>query len=149
MEIKHIRDNYYIAEDGTVLKAMKPWLNGGYKCVKLNGKHESIHRLVAKAFIPNPENKPEVNHIDGNKQNNHVSNLEWVTSKENINHGRFVLGQSPIRNRIETELYKDGELIGTFESVKKACEIAKLMGAKPSSLQKHGKSNGYEIRKKV
>lgn len=50
------------------------------------GKNEFVHRLVAKAFIPNPLSKPEVNHKDGNRFNNESSNLEWVTRGENMNH---------------------------------------------------------------
>lgn len=63
---------------------------GGYCGVTLyrnnNGKSYRVHRLVAQAFIPNPENKPEINHIDGNKKNNCVDNLEWVTGEENTLH---------------------------------------------------------------
>lgn len=62
----------------------------GYLCVNLykNSKMKSIvvHRLVAIAFLPNPKDKPEVNHIDGNKQNNNLDNLEWSTRSENMIH---------------------------------------------------------------
>ena len=53
----------------------------------------SVHRLVALQYIPNPLNLPEVNHIDGNKQNNHYSNLQWATHSANIKHSYEVLGR--------------------------------------------------------
>lgn len=72
-----------------VLKS--PCNNGrGYMCVNLKAhgkqKQKSIHRLVAEAFIPNPDNLPEVNHKDGNKANNCVDNLEWCTASHNKKH---------------------------------------------------------------
>lgn len=70
-------------------KNLKLFDNGnGYLTLQtiVNGKHKNsyVHRLVAEAFIPNPENKPCVNHIDCNPHNNDVKNLEWVTHKENM-----------------------------------------------------------------
>jgi len=91
MQIKDY-DKYFINNYGTVynnhLKELrKEKTKGGYLRVTLykNGKpkHFLIHRLVAQAFIPNPKNLPEVNHIDNNPVNNRVENLAWCTAKEN------------------------------------------------------------------
>lgn len=89
--------NYAITEDGKVWsfksnKFLKQKIDKyGYACVSLrrNGKNwtVTVHRLVAEAFIPNPDNKPTVNHKDENKLNNSVTNLEWMTVNENNNYG--------------------------------------------------------------
>ncbi|API90291.1 hypothetical protein BKP56_07050 [Marinilactibacillus sp. 15R] len=89
-----VRSVKHKAGNGKIYKSkiLKPVVtNSGYVNVAIINKSEGnitkrLHRVVAEAFIPNPENKPEINHIDGNKENNEVSNLEWVTSKENKRH---------------------------------------------------------------
>lgn len=88
-------ENYEISNLGNIRNAntgniLKQTVSGGYAgvVVRINGKKVRLvtHRLVAERFIPNLENKPQVNHIDGNKLNNNANNLEWVTNKENIIH---------------------------------------------------------------
>ena len=78
-------NNHYGSGKDAILKPAKD--NKGYLRVSLTKdkilKTYKVHRLVALAFIENPNNKPYVNHIDGNRANNHVENLEWVTPSEN------------------------------------------------------------------
>ena len=93
-DIKGYRGFYKISNKGRVRSTggiLTPTDNGkGYLIIGLckNGKRKNfyIHRLVAEAFIDNPEKKPVVNHKDYNTRNNDVNNLEWVTQKDNINH---------------------------------------------------------------
>ena len=86
-----IHDKYVIFSTGDIFNLHGKKMIGnidrsGYHEVILNGKQYRVHRLVAEAFIPNPENKPCVNHKDGNKKNNKVNNLEWCTYSENTVH---------------------------------------------------------------
>lgn len=92
-------------------RILKPNLckSTGYLQVSLHNNTKqkvcSVHRLVAIAFIENPENKPQVNHIDGNKQNNCVDNLEWTTCQENIQHA-WDTGINKLTNKQKQGLQK-------------------------------------------
>ena len=102
--IKVGRFEYKISENGDVVRLFCLISNGkaislrkpivlkgtitrkGYRSVELDGKAHQVHRLVAKCFLHNEDNKPQVNHKDGNKLNNSVGNLEWCTNEENMRH---------------------------------------------------------------
>lgn len=107
-------------------KLLKPSLNrrGYYEIVTLiNGIkiHKTIHRLVAEAFIPNPNNYEYVNHKDENKLNNNVSNLEWCTHKYNCNYGTSVQRSSINRTNKVVRITKDKTFI--YKSSKIAAAI--------------------------
>ena len=103
---------------------------GYLRCrMRKNNKTKKIvvHRLVAKAFIPNPENKPCVDHIDTNKQNNNVKNLRWVTYSENM--------KNPITIKaMNTYKYKKVCCLENGEIFNSISEASKKIGAKPSAL---------------
>lgn len=122
---------------------------GGYLLVSLqvNGNHKmkSIHRLVASAFIKNPDNLRDVNHKDGNKHNNSVENLEWVSHSQNIKHSYQVLKRRRKSNPVVC--IETGD---TFENLK---EASKFAGVSRSAVQ-HAvdgitkKAGGYTWKRK-
>ena len=131
---------YRIYPDGRIWgkhrRLLKPALNGsGYPFVLLydKGKRKTwlVHRLVATLFLPNPDKLPEVNHVDGNKENNHVSNLCWCSSSENHKHAYRKLGRKPTwpngppwyptsPKKVESFDLKTGEILEVYDSTAEA-----------------------------
>lgn len=119
VDIKDFEGLYSIDEFGTVYSliqnnsrrkgVLKPYINtGGYLRVnlyKIDGQISKryVHRLVAESFISNPLNLPVINHLDGNKKNNHISNLEWCTQKKNIDHSwEYALQKRKYETKVTT-----------------------------------------------
>lgn len=109
-------NKYSISKNGEVRhdrlgRIKKNYLNkNGYwaVCLMRDGAGKStveVHRLLAKAYIPNPQNKPTVNHIDGDRSNLKLENLEWATYQENCNHG-FSMGRRPGNDKISKDAVK-------------------------------------------
>lgn len=146
--------SYEISSEGNVRnktngRILHPQAFGatGYKQVSLKIKDTNkfqkryIHRLVAQAFIDNPENKREVNHIDGNKLNNNLSNLEWVTSSEN-QIKRHEQGNIQTSNRKIGRFDKNGILLEEYESIISAAHAMGVQrGAIDAALYKRHKTS--------
>lgn len=107
----------------------------GYRTVKIEGKNYYVHRLVASTFIENPNNYPQVNHKDENKENNSARNLEWCTSKYNVNYGTGIKRskKSRLKDKYKVMNLDTGEVYDTpmdasiktgihNDSISKACK---------------------------
>ena len=107
-------------------KILKPRINNGYQYVnfKINGKNInfSVHRIVANAFIPNPNGYTEVNHKDYNRSNNCVDNLEWVSSSQNKYHAFLKEENKKSRGKAVNQYTKEGILIKTFDTITEAAQ---------------------------
>lgn len=134
-------ENYVINENGVVINTTtnhikKPCDNNmGYLFVDLYncGKHkrEYIHRLVAQTFIPNIDNKPYINHKDGNPHNNSIENLEWCTPLENVEHAskqlctmkQYLLANIKRMKAVKQINRHNGKLVNIFPSIQNASNV--------------------------
>ena len=141
--VKSLKDN--LGRDRElILKPQKR--KDGYFTIELKRSTKFLHRIVAEAFIPNPENKPQVNHKDSNRENNQTGNLEWVTASENILHGYKYGNIKPTRHRLGAQtgegefrhIYLDQRRNRWVASVEYLNEKGKKVGRKTFSIKKYG-----------
>lgn len=153
--------NYKVSNMGRIqgkLGLITPYnkMKSCYKIVNLyDSEHVShkflFHRIVAKHFLPNPNNLPEINHIDEDPSNNKVDNLEWCTRKYNARYGTIcqrIKDGSPLKKSVDLYKYDTNEFVGTYESITK---VAEEIGATVSNICStlHGRRNhskGYYLK---
>lgn len=135
-------------------RTIKPAEQRGYKKVALCRdkfcKTRSVHRLVAEAFLPNPENKPQVNHKNGLRGDNRLSNLEWATQSENQKHSFRVLGNSRIGERNNARKLSETKVLNIFNNDKASTEeLSRLYGVSKVTIWriKKGLSWPHLVRK--
>lgn len=155
--------DYIVSSDGIVFSKKNNMIlsqyvmNKGYKTVSLSknkiSKRFLVHRIVAQAFIHNPDKLPQVNHKDGDKTNNDVSNLEWVTNSENQKHRVYVLNSKPSKSMkvVYQVSLSTGETINRFRSI---AEAARCTGIGKSSIYmaargKHKTAHGYKWKSEI
>ena len=134
-----------------IMKQRKAGAGYAYVGLSLNGVQRklAVHRLVAKAFVSNTENKPEVNHINGNKTDNCANNLEWVTSKENKIHAHKIgLYDEDARNRsiaVVAVNMKTGD-VQEYQSMNAASKATGIIQGSISNSVKYGyQTGGYRF----
>lgn len=122
-------------------RIIQPYVNNsGYLMVSIsrgnNKKRFTVHYLVASAFIPNPHNFPQINHINENKLDNNVSNLEWCSIKYNINYGTCTYRRAIKMGKGVARYKKDGQLVDMYYSIHEACRKTGIARASISSCLK-------------
>lgn len=136
-----VRGGHNVIKTGRIIV---PGTAHGYLSVCLchNSKKKwmRVHRLVSMAFIPNPENKPFINHKDANRKNNNVQNLEWCTHAENMNHCLFVSENRNIRTTYDTVVYCIKNFNGSNH-----IELAKHLGIRPGITKRITTESGYRL----